>query len=154
MSTYHLIDEPRPGPIAHLTVDPMWPLLGYMLGSPFFSWIWYAFNSYVLGSPTKRKEIPLILTGVIGVFGWIIAAGYFKSNGTINDQTLPYLRLMLTIFTLTISYMLYVIQNRTFEIYEYFGGKVMSGIPGLLVAIFLGQKLQRLVVTSVLGALN
>jgi hypothetical protein len=153
MTDYQIVDEPRPGSLSHLTVDPMWPLLGYMLGSAFFSWIWYGLNSFAIGSPSKRKELGIIFSGFIGYFAWIIIFGSLKSNGLVGDHNIHYARLMLTLFTLTMTYSLYVVQHRPFEIYQHFNGKVMSGMPGLLLAIVIGGSVQKTIVTTVLRVL-
>lgn len=153
MTGYQIVDEPRPGSLSHLTVDPLWPLLGYMLGSAFFSWIWYGLNSYAIGSPSKRKELGVIVAGFIGYFAWIIIVGSLKSNGMVNEHHIPYARLVLTLFTLTMTYCLYVVQHRPFEIYRHFNGKVMSGMPGLLLAIVIGGSVQKTIVSTVLRVL-
>jgi hypothetical protein len=154
MDDYQLIDEPRSSSLAHLTTNPMWPLLGYMLGSAFFSWIWYGLNSHAMGSPTKKKEFGLILFGAIGYFVWFMVVNGLKQDGVIDERWLPFLRLGLTLFALTVTYILFVMQRRPFEIHEHYAGKVMNGMPGLFLAIFLGNKLQQMIITSVITVLH
>ena len=154
MPTYQLIDEPRPGAIAHVTVDPVWPLLSYMLGSAFFAWIWFLVNSFAVGSPNKRKEVSLIAFGFIGFFVLAIGATFLRANGVVSEEHWPYLRLVFHIFTLTICYILWVLQDGPFEIYRHFNGKVRKGFPILFLAIFFGAKFQEFIIFTVLGSIT
>ena len=52
--SYRIGDEPRPGALARVAVDPMWPLLAVMLGGVWLSWPWFVLNGVVVGSPTRQ----------------------------------------------------------------------------------------------------
>lgn len=149
MTEYQIIDEPRPSSISHLTANPVWPLLSHMLGSPFYAWIWYGLNSFALGSPTRRRELALIVLGVVGTFVWIIGVFALEAGEVISRTSQPYTRLGLTIFSLTISYFLYMLQHSPFEIHKYFEGKVMNGTVGLVLAVVIGKKVQSIILSLV-----
>ena len=43
-SGYRIADEPRPGAMEHLAVDPLWPFLAIMFGGAWLSWPWFVFK--------------------------------------------------------------------------------------------------------------
>ncbi|MBI5543693.1 MAG: hypothetical protein HY901_07400, partial [Deltaproteobacteria bacterium] len=63
---YQILDEPAPGPLATVAVNPIWPLLGAMMGGSWLAMPWFALNALALGSPTRGREILLALLGGLG----------------------------------------------------------------------------------------
>lgn len=149
MSDYIIIDEPRPSALARFTVNPMWPLFAFMFGGAFFSWLWSILNSFALGSANKTKEIALVIVGISGFFCVILGAYFLVSIGVIEKINRDYFQLVLVLVELAVCYTLYVLQSPSFSIYEYFNGKVMSGIPGLILAYLVGYKMQTYIVDFV-----
>lgn len=151
MDRYQIIDEPKPGVWSRFTVDPMWPLFGFMLGGSIFSWLWYAFNSFALNGPNRNKELLTILVAFTVFFAVYIGAdrlfqlGFFE---TINKQ---YFVLFSTCVQLVFCYTLFMFQKDGFDVYEYFGGSVFTPFPGLILAFMFGSKLQVAVLTLILG---
>jgi len=43
---YRIADEPRPGALSQLAVNPLWPLLAVMLGGTWIAWPWFALNTF------------------------------------------------------------------------------------------------------------
>ena len=138
---YSIADEPKPGGLAHLVVNPLWPLLGFMLGGTWFGWAWFALNGHALGSATRRREIRLMFGGLIGSAVIIIVGSIiFKSIASESPMMARFVLLALTVWKLTVSYMLYLMQMRSFSIYEYYDGIVRNGLPILIVGAFLGHR--------------
>lgn len=124
---YRIVDEPQPGPLANLGVDPLWPLFAFMLAGTWLGWTWFVLNGHAVGSPTRRKELALVAGGVAGavvlamLFGGLIASGVLERNMTWVAL------LAITLWKLGVSYWLYELQRRSFELYRYFGGPSRNG---------------------------
>src|SRR5688500_9955283 len=75
---YHLLDEPSPGRLANLVVNPFWPVLALMLTGGIIGWPWLVLNSLAIGSATKTREIALVITSIVLVVLLLvgIAVGY------------------------------------------------------------------------------
>jgi len=65
---YRIIDEPRPGPLAQIAVNPVWPFLSVMMAGGWLAWPWFALNAFAIGSARKRAE-------ALTVLGATLAAG-------------------------------------------------------------------------------
>jgi hypothetical protein len=53
----------------------------------------------------------------------------------------PYIGLAVIVAKLVIVYAVFLLQSRTIEIYEYYGGKLVNGIWPLLAAFYVGDRL-------------
>ncbi len=140
-STYRIADEPRPGGLQHLVVSPVWPLLAVMFAGHTISWVWFVVNSVAMGSPTKRREIGLVVAGFFGVFALRLGIGYLWSAELISEPAVPYLVLPVMLLQLGMAYALYSLQTRTFGIYEYFGGIARNGLMIVFLAAFVWHRL-------------
>jgi hypothetical protein len=136
---YRIEDEPRPGALAKWAVSPFWPLLGMMLGGAWLGLPWFVFNSIAVGSPTRVREWCLAGVALVGsVFiGWALiqlaGSGYLASQAQVE-----YALLVLVVWKLTIGYLLYMQQNQTIEIYQYYGGELNRfGLPLALIGGFV-----------------
>jgi hypothetical protein len=136
-SGYHIIDEPRPRPISHLAVNPLWPFFGFIFAGVWLSWPWYVFNGYVVGSPTRRRELGITLAGLAGVPVILVGFGYLVGLQILPEASAPYIRLVLLLWKIGVTYWLYILQSRTFEIYEYYGGRVRNGILVVIAFFYL-----------------
>jgi hypothetical protein len=132
-ATYRIEDEPHPGTLSHLAVRPLWPLFAFMFGGAWISWPWFAWNGWIVGSPTRRREIAWLAGGAAGLLALGLAAVVLVSRKVIGDEALPYVRLVFLLWKLGVSYAVFSLQSRTFQIYEHYGGAVKSG----LIAVFL-----------------
>lgn len=132
-AAYRIEDEPRPGALSHLAVRPLWPLFAFMFGGAWISWPWLAWNGWIVGSPTRRREIAWLAGGAVVLLALGIAAVQLVARRVVGDGALPYLRLGFLLWKLGVTYAVYSLQSRTFQIYEHYGGTVRNG----LLAVFL-----------------
>ncbi len=135
--TYRIRDEPRPGALAHLAVNPVWPLLGVMFGGAGLSWTWFVFNGIAIGSPTRRQELGWAIGGFVGSFLLILGIGQLGADERLGALGVRYAMVGLTVWKLAISYWLCMLQNRSFHLYEHFGGQVRNGALVVVVGYFL-----------------
>lgn len=138
---YHIADEPRPSRWANLAVHPMWPLFGHMFGGALLAWPWFVLNGMVVGSPTRWRELAIATSGfalsaALG-FGLMTAA----EGQDIAERAVPYLVIGLTVFKIGISYYLFILQDRSFELYTYFGGVVRNGLPFVIIGAIAVRRL-------------
>jgi hypothetical protein len=132
---YHIPDEPRPSGLAHVTVNPFWPLLCVMFAGSGMSWAWFVLNGIAMGSPTRKRELALAIGGLVGNLVLILGvAGLHDRLGTDGDLLMPYLFLVVLVWKLGVSYVMYMMQAGSFGIYEYYGGNVQNGWIGLILA--------------------
>ncbi|WP_448651624.1 hypothetical protein ACSHWC_28050 [Pseudomonas fluorescens] len=136
---YRIEDEPRPGALAKWAVSPIWPLLGLMLGGAWLGLPWFVFNSIAVGSPTRVREWVLAGVALVGsvVIGFgllqLVGFGYIQSQAQIQ-----YALLVLVVWKLSLGYLLYIQQNETIEIYQYYGGVLNRfGLPLALIGGFV-----------------
>jgi len=121
MAKYQIVDEPLPGSLGNVIVNPFWPLLGQMLGGAWLSWPWFFFNSYALGSATRKRETKLLAIAFVGTIVLSFAVAATAPSGQ-AFRPFGYALLGLRTFKLVMAYMLFVEQRKSFQIYETFGG--------------------------------
>lgn len=136
-TTYRILDEPAPGRWSHLAVDPLWPLLAFMFGGTWLSWGWFAFNAHAIGSPTRSREIALALVGLVGAAGLALLLGWTLAAGYLPPSQAWWAGLAVTLWKMGVSYWIFVLQRRTFDLYEYFGGRARNGVLVLVAGAFL-----------------
>lgn len=140
-SSYRIADEPRPGALAHIVVNPFWPFLAVMFGGAWLSWPWFLLNSYAVGSPTRRKELALVGGGFTATFALLLLIFSLAGTEVVSQRMLPYALLSLLIVKLGVTYWLHALQSSSFEIYEYYGGIVRQGFLVILAAFFFTQSM-------------
>ena len=141
-TTYHIPDEPRPGGLAQITVSPFWPLLCVMLFGAGLSWTWFVLNGIAMGSPTRKREIGIAIGGLLG--NLLLLLGVSATYGLLEvnkEVAIPYLLLVVVVWKLGVSYVLYTLQSGSFGIYEYYGGAVKNGLSGLILAYLVRRML-------------
>ncbi len=151
MSTYQIIDEPQASKLSKATVDPMWPLLGFMLGGALYSWIWSAINSLALNSPNRKKELLVVFAALLAFITMYLSLNKLLVNGYLEEVNVQYIKLAIISLELIFCYKLFLMQRSSFDIYEYFNGKVASPIIGLLLALFFGRKIETLAISFLLA---
>jgi hypothetical protein len=140
-SIYSIADEPKPGGLSHLVVNPLWPLLAFMLGGTWFGWGWFVLNGVALGSATLRREISLVAAGFIGSFVILSIGGIFLTSYDSNNPIgIRFILLTVTVWKLTISYLLYVMQERSFAIYSYYNERVRNGLIIVILGVLVGHR--------------
>ncbi|EQM71360.1 hypothetical protein [Pseudomonas sp. TUM22785] len=134
---YRLDDEPRPGALARLAVEPLWPLLGLMLGGAWLGLPWFVLNGMAVGSPTRVREAALAAIGLLGSLGLAFGLLYLWQGGILDKGSLQYAMLVLVVWKLAIGYALFVMQASTIELYQYYGGVLNRfGLPVVLLGAF------------------
>lgn len=125
--SYSIADEPAETPWTKYVVDPSAPLLAAMVCGAWLALPWFAFNAIAMGSPTQRREIGLcVLTAVVTA---VLAVGVIalRERGAIESLTvLRFCFLGITAWKLGMAYVIQSMQERTFHVYEYYGGPVRS----------------------------
>lgn len=135
--TYRILDEPQPSTLSHLAVQPLWPLLAVMFGGTWIAWPWFALNAFAVGSPSRVKELLWAVGGFLGTAMLTVGIFSLYAAETVGDVGMQYLIVTLSVWKLLVSYRLYILQARTFSLYEYFGGTVRNGLLVILAATFL-----------------
>ena len=125
--SYQIADEPIETSLRAYVVRPSVPLLAIMVGGAWLSWPWFAFNAIAMGSPTRRKEIALCLAAFLGT-GLLGALVIALARAGVIPEGMPLRLAVLAIvtFKLTITYYISMVQERTFHVYEYYGGTVRA----------------------------
>lgn len=138
---YELIDEPRPGSLSRLAVQPVWPLLAIMLGGAFVSWPWFVLNGFAVGSPTRRRELGWAIGGLLGSASLLVLIGVAAEAGWVGGLGFRYLLIGVVVYKLYVTYLLYSLQTRSFGLFEHYGGETRSGLLPLIAAAFLRPRL-------------
>lgn len=137
--SYQIADQPTESTLRHYVVRPSAPLLAMMVGGAWIAWPWFAFNAIAMGSPTKKREIGLCAAAfaITGVLAAILIA--LVDHEVIPAQGMPvrFALLAIVTFKLGISYYIATVQDRTFGIYEYYGGPIRAARPVLSAAYLL-----------------
>jgi hypothetical protein len=141
MKGYQIADEPAPSTLARYAVNPLYPMLAAMLAGVWLAWPWFAFNSFAVGSPTRRAELVWLAGGLI--VPPVVGAALLTTRMVelLPAWSPPYIGLLLVVLKLIVVYAVFLLQSRTIEIYEYYGGKLVNGIWPLLIGFYLGDRL-------------
>ncbi len=139
-AAYRIMDEPVPGPSAHLVVSPMWPLLAGMLGGLWIGLPWLVANGQLMGSATKVKEALVAAAGLVAVSVLAVVLAAFLGDEPVDvagERTLAFAILGLQVVKLGLYYSIYHLQQPSFELHEHFAQKVKNGIALVFVAALL-----------------
>jgi len=141
--SYQIADEPTETTLGKYVVRPSMPLLAAMVAGSWLSWPWFAFNAIAMGSPTKKKELLLVAGAFVGtaVLAMIVLA---LVRAGILPPGIPTRLAVLAIvtFKLVMSYYISIVQERTFHVYQYYGGSVWN--PSIVLT--LGYYLRSVVI--------
>ena len=140
---YRIEDEPQPTKLSHLVVNPFWPFSSVIWGT-WVGWPWLVINGFIMGSPTRWRELSWIIGGFMGSIVLAIIL-VLHNNGSLQSRSgLQYIDLdpyfLLLFWRLIISCIVVALQIRTFGLYEYYGGIVKNGVWVFLGALF-GHKI-------------
>ncbi|MGC4087722.1 MAG: hypothetical protein QM756_07465 [Polyangiaceae bacterium] len=142
--TYRIIDEPAPSGLSRYIVNPFWPLLGSMFGGAWLAWPWFLLNSLAFGRG-RRFDVDLAWLS----FGLALNAGSVMLVAKLLEahviEQRMYADLLPQAARLTLLYVVFLRQQRTFQLFEHFGG---VGRNGLLV-VFIGGALRGQVLAHV-----
>jgi hypothetical protein len=125
--SYQIADQPLDSTLRDYVVRPSAPLLATMLCGAWLAWPWFAFNAIAMGSPTRRREIGLCAAAFAGTaaLAWIVIA-LVDAGAIPKGIPLRLALLAVTAFKLAMSYHMAHVQERTFHVYEYYGGTVRN----------------------------
>ncbi|MCY1083707.1 hypothetical protein [Archangium lansingense] len=140
-ATYRILDEPRPGALGHLVVNPVFPLLSLMMAGAWLGVPWFVFNSFAMGSTTRRKETVLAVLVVPGTLLLFMVLGTLLKMEVLTKSSMPYALVGVIVWKLAVGYALYNLQQRSFALHEYYGGVVRNGALVLVASIFLGSQI-------------
>lgn len=134
------IQDDRPG--GGYAVSPLWPLLALMLCGGWLAWPWMVANAYILESPTRRRELCWAIGGLLGSALLAIAI-LMWSAGAADDEAivrrLRYALIALTVWKLVCGYRIYLLQVRTVELFQFYGGVLRNALPILLAGFLLRE---------------
>ena len=116
---YQIIDEPRPGLLDRIAMNPMLPFFAAMLLWP-WGFLAFVLNSLALNGPSKWVEILLAIGAVALGVGLGVAGVVAISQGLLPEATLPYLRVVIIAASMLLGYRVYISQAETFELRAYF----------------------------------
>jgi hypothetical protein len=141
MSTlrYRIPDEPRPTGMAHLAVDPMWPLLALMLAGNGIGLLWFAVNSRALGSPAAMKEGLYIAISLIGCIALGVVLAWCRQQNLLSDESLAYAELSIAVLKIGVGYALYISQSRCAELVQHYGGILRNGAVVAILATVIAR---------------
>lgn len=137
---YRIIDEPQPTKLSHLAVNPIWIMLGGMLGGFWLAGPWFVLNSFAIGSATRRKELEWLFYGVLALLAGMLLFGFVAwrvQQRGLDVRLVRFSVLVVQLIKLGIYYLLYHQQSRSFHLHEYFGGLVRNGALVALGATFV-----------------
>lgn len=154
MSSYQIIDEPQASKLTKAIVDPMWPLLAFMLGGALFSWLWSAINSLALNSPNRKNELLIISMAVSAFIALYLSLNKLLVNGYLEGINIQYIKMAIVSIELIFCYKIFLMQRSSFDIYEYFNGEVASPMIGLLLALFVGRKIEAFAIGTLLAGVK
>lgn len=137
--SYVIADEPSPSEqFKQLTFSPSAPLLAMMMAGAWLAWPWFILNSFALGSPTRRREIQLVALGSVGSFVFALLTFWLVEVGVIESVVALQLAVLgITGWKLGLAYYVSTIQERTFSVYQYYGGFVQRPWPVLVLGVQL-----------------
>ncbi|WP_375769438.1 hypothetical protein NR798_00730 [Archangium gephyra] len=140
-ATYRIQDEPRPGALGHLVVNPVFPLLSLLLAGTWLGVPWFILNGFAMGSPTRRKETVLavlVIPGTLLLFQLLVL---LLMEGVLTESSMPYAGVSAIVWKLALGYALCNLQQRSFALHEYYGGVVRNGALVLVASVFLGPRI-------------
>lgn len=138
---YTIADEPRPGALSRVAVDPIWPLFAVMFAGVWLSWPWFVVNGFVVGCPARKRTLAVVVGGLVGLASLFFGVVALVDHGWLPRESIPYLRLVLVAWKLGISYFLYTQQASTLALYQYYEGPVRNGILGVIAGFFVRTRL-------------
>ena len=136
MTTYQIADEPRPQGLAHLIVNPVWCLFAFMFAGVWLSWPWFILNGFWMGSPSRNRELVTALFGVVGSFALATVLLGAVGREWIPERWVGTSMAVFVVWKLFVSYRLFALQSRTFDLHQYYGGVARNGLIPVLLGAF------------------
>ena len=135
---YRIVDEPPGGIGARgYVVNPGWPLIAIALSGAVPGLLWLAYNAYAINSATRDREFTFVIFGILGAA--VISGSVFALADVIPSQTFPYVLLILVTWKMMAAYFVHLDQERSLELFEYYGGRVRGGFLPMIAIDIVGR---------------
>lgn len=137
--SYEVADEPTPAAgWENLVFQPSAPLLGMMWCGAWLAWPWFIVNAFAMGSPTLRREAKLCALGLFGTLLLALVVYGLVDLGVIESKVALQLALLSVVtFKMAVAYWVCKVQQRTFHVYEYYGGTAQKAFYVLMAGSYL-----------------
>lgn len=118
---YRIADEPRPGRLSRLVLNPFIIFLLSMLLTFMVGCVWLLFNAFAMGSPYAKRNLFIVIGSVV-----VFVIAYFGGIAVLSGSELPietfapYLRLAFTVFWIVLCYYLFMSQMKVYPIFQYY----------------------------------
>ncbi|MFZ5896180.1 MAG: hypothetical protein ACOY0T_34305 [Myxococcota bacterium] len=124
---YRIVDEPAPSALKQMTVNPFWPLLASMFAGAWLAWPWFVLNSLALGRGRRFDfDLAVLALGFALNAALVLAVEKVLAAGIIQHR--QYADLVPQAARLTVLYIVFLRQQRTFQLFEHFGGVGRNGL--------------------------
>lgn len=142
-AAYRIADEPAPGALANIAVNPLWPLVAVMFGGVWLSWSWFLLNGLAVGSPTRKREWAWIVAGLAVSAALLYGLFSLVDSGLILEKYVKYAFLLVVVWKLGVTYVLFSLQSHSIELYEYYGGRLRNGAYVIIAAYLLSPGIMK-----------
>ena len=136
-SGYAILDEPKPGTLARYIVNPFWPLLAMMMAGTWLAGPWFIFNAFALGSSTRKSEMWLVIGSVLMSIAFLAVMTTLIMYDVFPQTPRPYVHIVLAVIKLSFAYVIFMRQQRSLALYEYYGGAVRNGALVLVAGVVM-----------------
>lgn len=141
MADYQIIDERAESRLAGLVVNPLWIVLGTMLGGVWLGWPWFVVNSLAVGSMHRTRELVTVFVGFAVTVLLTMLGLWSVTQGHLDSVSLPYAGLALVVWKLGVSYLLLLWQSPGYELAVYFRGRSRNGAVLAFAGLFIESRL-------------
>jgi hypothetical protein len=138
--SYRIIDEPGPSTLEKLATNPFWPFFAAMFAGAWLAWPWFVVNSFALGSSRRSGDLGLVALGIAINVVLVLVLGQLRVSGVLGEASFAYALLVPQAARLIVLYLLYMRQERTFQLFEHFGGVGKNGLLLVIAGGFLRNK--------------
>jgi hypothetical protein len=141
LTPYRIADEPTPGRWSRIAVHPLWPFFASMFGGAWLAWPWFVVNGAAIGSATRGRETLGALLGFAGAAGLALGLLALAGAGALGGADMGYALIAVRVWKIGVTYWLFTLQHRSFQLFEYFGGAARNGILLVLLGFFARSRL-------------
>jgi hypothetical protein len=121
---YEIPDEPKPSRVAHFTCTPGATFLGYVMCGSLVGLPWMLFNGHAMGSATRREETITAVLTVLAELTLLAVIVVLFFVDVLPRGAAPYGGIAVQATRLVGGYRIHLLQQRSFELYQHFGGAV------------------------------
>lgn len=119
--TYQIIDEPKTKAANYLIVPPYLILLAAIFLPLYIGPLWLIINGYLLGSPTFKKELLIIMFGTLVMTAAFLGFGHLVQ--TLGEEQMApfasYFKILSRGLYFFLMYWVIALQNAPYELYSY-----------------------------------